>query len=96
MTNPIVEDGTDPKYTAMVALNHALYQHPLEFETTVNGMLADRIQDAVEKKREEVAKSVFNGEEPKVASDDGNSEEEDGTTETSEHEPKVEETPSGE
>jgi hypothetical protein len=73
---------SDPKYTAMMALHQALHSKPVEFETTVNALLADRIQNAVEKKREEVAKSVFGNPDTEVQADDNNAEE--GNEETGE------------
>lgn len=97
----IVEDEADPKYTSMMAVHHALHAEPVEFEKSVNALLADRIQNAVEKHREQVANDIFGNpnQEPEV--DDLN-QEEDGTEETgeleseSESELEDEETPSEE
>ncbi len=71
---------SDPKYTTMVALHHAIHQKPIEFGQQVNGLLADRIQNAVEKKREEVANNIFGApdKEPEVdatPAEEGNAEE---------------------
>lgn len=80
---------SDPKYTTMMALHQALHQKPVEFGQTINGLLADRIQNAVEKKREEVAKSVFGNTESDVQPEDNDAVEPEGTEETSELEPEV-------
>lgn len=93
----VVENEAEPKYTSMMAVHHALHAEPLEFEKSVNGLLADRIQNAVEKHREQVANSIFGNpdEQPEVVDDTG---EEDGNEETGELEQEVEddETPTEE
>lgn len=80
---------SDPKYTTMMALHQALHAQPVEFENTINGLLADRIQTAVEKKREEVAKSVFGNPDTEVEPENNDAIEPEGTEETSELEPEV-------
>jgi hypothetical protein len=74
---------SDPKYTTMMALHQALHAKPVEFEATINGLLADRLQTAVEKKREEVAKTVFGNPDHEVEANDTDAVE-DGSEETGE------------
>lgn len=90
----IVENDAE-KYNAILAVHQALHSHPTDFRDTINAMLADRIQAEVEKKREEVARNVFNGEEPEAQADD-QAPEEDETTDTNEPELEDEETPTEE
>lgn len=80
---------SDPKYTTMMALHQALHAQPVEFETTVNGLLSNRIMDAIEKKREDVAKSIFGTPEQEVEADDTNAVEQEDNSETSELEQEV-------
>jgi hypothetical protein len=86
---------SDPKYTTMMALHQALHQKPVEFENTINGLLADRIQNAVEKKREEVAKSVFGNTDTEIEADDQDAIE-NGDEETSELAPSAGDDPEAE
>lgn len=82
---------SDPKYTPMMAIHHALHGKPVEFENTIKGLLADRIQVASEKKREEVAKSVFGNPDTEVESEDNDAIETEDNEETGELESEVNE-----
>jgi hypothetical protein len=47
------------KYTVQAAVAHAISGQPLDFENATKHILAQKMQDAVDAKREEVAKSMF-------------------------------------
>lgn len=64
--------GVESGYSAIAAVQAALSQEPLEFENMVKLGLADRLQGAVEKRREEVAQSIFGTENSEVPADDNN------------------------
>lgn len=62
---------TDPSgYSALRAVQHALSKEPLEFENMVKVGLADRLQNAVDQRREEIAQSIFNNEDEEIGDDD--------------------------
>lgn len=85
----IVENDAE-KYNAILAVHQALMHKPSEFKDTVHHLLADRLEKAVENKREEIAQSIFNGELPETQVDDSATEE--GAEETTvESEPEVDE-----
>lgn len=74
-----------PKYSEMNAVQAALSAQPVEFEKEINGLLADRLEAAVERRREEVARSIFDGEvsgEDPVTDSDAEGAEEEGTSES--------------
>jgi hypothetical protein len=86
------EEDDSPKYDALAAVQAALNAKPTEFEDQINGLLADKLQAAVEKRREEIARSIFNGEVTPFEPEDTNAQE--GTEEaTSESKPTGEVTP---
>lgn len=90
---PSLENDT-PKYDALTTVQQALEAKPVEFEKSVNGMLADRLQAAVEKRREEIASSIFNSQDEEPTVTDTNAEE--GSEEDSSEPVEDEETPSEE
>jgi|APCry1669192806_1035432.scaffolds.fasta_scaffold298319_2 hypothetical protein len=53
----------EPKYTLKDLVTLSADQKPIEFEDAFNYLLADRIQNAVDNKKLEVAQSMFNKEE---------------------------------
>lgn len=55
----VVQENNDPKFTSMMAVHSAMHGQPVEFKDTINNMLVDRANIAVEKKREEIAKAIF-------------------------------------
>jgi hypothetical protein len=67
----------DNKYGLEDLVSSAVLQKPLEFETAFNDIVLDRIRDAVENKKIEVAKQLY-GYEPEVADQEPSEEEENG------------------
>lgn len=61
-------------YSALQAVQSALTQEPSEFENMIKLGLADRLQNAVEKRREEVAQSIFGNKDAEEPIDDNNAE----------------------
>lgn len=78
-------------------INFSSNQKPLEFETTFKEILQDRIANAIENKKTEIASKMFNA--PEVESDEEELEQEDQELETevdSESEEGTEEQEDGE
>ena len=48
------------KYTVDDLIASAIEQKPTEFEDTFNSLVLDRVQSAVEAKKQEIATSMFN------------------------------------
>lgn len=82
------ETGNDDtvRFNAIAAVDAALNGQALDFEKEIKTGLADRIQNAVERKRDEVAQSVFGTPNQEVASDDSDDSEEIETEEDNEPE----------
>jgi len=59
----------DNKYGIEDMISAAVLQKPIEFETAFNDIIVDRIRDAVEAKKIEVAQQLYNYE-PEVENDD--------------------------
>ena len=59
----------DNKYGLDDLVSNAVLQKPIEFETAFNNIVLDRIRDAVENKKIEVAKQLY-GYEPEVQPED--------------------------
>lgn len=66
----------DNKYGIEDLISNAVLQKPIEFEAAFNDIVLDRIRDAVENKKIEVAKQLY-GYESDVADDQEPSEEEE-------------------
>lgn len=66
-----------PQFDPLAAVDHALNGEPLEFEDQIKIGLADRIQNAIERKRDEVAQDIFGNPDTEVAVDDSDAEEGD-------------------
>ena len=87
MTDLVVGHGStlvetdENKYSSMIALHHALHGKPVEFQDEINGLLANRITDAIEKRREEVAREVFGDQVPEVQTVDSEGDQDNGNTE---------------
>ena len=50
----------DNKYGVQDLISNAVLQKPMEFETAFNDIVLDRIRDAVENKKIEVAQQLYN------------------------------------
>lgn len=66
----------DNKYGIEDLISNAVLQKPIEFEAAFNDIVLDRIRDAVENKKIEVAKQLY-GYESDVTDDQEPSEEEE-------------------
>lgn len=51
--------STDDKYTVADLLQHSIEQQPLEFENTFNNMMLDRLNAAIETRKNEIAQTMF-------------------------------------
>jgi hypothetical protein len=73
------DSGNDDalRFNAMAAVQAALNQEPTEFGRQIQLGLADRVQDAVERKRDEVAQAIFGPSDQEVAVDDNDATSED-------------------
>jgi hypothetical protein len=73
------DSGNDDalRFNAMAAVQAALNQEPTEFGRQIQLGLADRVQDAVERKRDEVAQAIFGPSDQEVAVDDNDAPSED-------------------
>lgn len=72
----------DNKYNVTDLISQALEQKPVEFETTFSSLLKDRLRDAVELKKQEVASSMFNKVQDEEPEDDVEEPEENEEEET--------------
>jgi hypothetical protein len=72
-TIEVGEVGFDPS----AAVAHALNGEPLEFENQIKLGLADRLQNAVERKRDEVAQAIFGPQDQEVETDNLDADEEE-------------------
>ena len=63
-------------------ITHAYDQKPMEFQTSFNNLIADRLVDAISNKKVEMAQTMFMQPEPEVESDTETDQEEvtDGAT----------------
>lgn len=50
-----------PKYETNDAVNFALEAKPIEFEDAIKQLLGGKLQDAVDARREEIAKHIYSG-----------------------------------
>jgi hypothetical protein len=64
------EDVATSNYSALQAVQYAMAQEPSSFEDMIKLGISDRLQDSVEKRREEVAKSIFGNEDPEEPFED--------------------------
>ena len=64
-----------PQFDSMVAVKAALNAEPTEFEDQIKLGLANRIQDAIERKRDEVAQSIFGTQDQEVEIDNNDAKE---------------------
>jgi len=58
------------KYETNDAVNLALNAQPVEFETAIQQLLGSKLQDAIEARREEIAKYIYNPKDIDVPSED--------------------------
>lgn len=79
----------DNKYDLSDLVVSAIEQKPLDFETAFNDIIVDRIRNAVENKKVEIAQQMYNYEPDDVA--DTEEETEENTEDNSEEETNVEE-----
>lgn len=69
-TQVITQGEVGPQFDPLAAVGHALNGEPSEFEDQIKLGLADRIQDAIERKRDEAAQSIFGTQDQEVETDD--------------------------
>lgn len=71
------DSGNEDKlrFDALAAVQAALSAEPTEFENQIKLGLADRIQDAVERKRDEVAQAIFGPQDSQDEADDPDAQE---------------------
>ena len=69
------------KYGVYDLVTSALEQKPLEFEAAFNDLVIDRIRDAVESKKVQIAQQMYGYEPPEEFETDDNDEFETGDTE---------------
>jgi hypothetical protein len=66
------DSGNDDalRFDALNAVHAALNSEPSEFEGQIKLGLADRIQNAIERKRDEVAQAIFGNQDQEIETDD--------------------------
>lgn len=60
---------SENKYTLDDLVDNTFESKPLDFEITFNDIIKDRISDAIELRKQEIAKNIFNKQEE--GTDDG-------------------------
>ena len=88
---PIGYGSGHDKYDVMAAVSHALSGRPYDFENTTKSILALKMQDAIDGKREEVAASLFGRPESQEVEVDETPEVETEVSDNNEVEEQVEE-----
>jgi hypothetical protein len=81
------------KYDVAAAVAFAIQGEPLEFENTTKHILAQKVEDAIASKREELASTIFGGQpeaEPEEAPAEEPADENEAEEQTQDEEPSEE------